>query len=169
MAEVDPRFDPVFQRGYDPSKHGAKRARQAEPVRPEPAAPGPVAPEPVAPEPAAPEPAAPESALAAAPVAQIDGDGMPPSEDATLDDPPPRRIRYRLVLLLASLASLLAAGALVWLRVTADPLEAYYGSNPGILFRLQVVDALITPLLVAGLTGLVLWLALGALRRRDDA
>jgi hypothetical protein len=123
MAEVDPRFDPVFQRGYDPARHGGA----------------------------------------------FDEGATAPPPDATLDDPPPRRIRYRLVLLLASAASLLAAGALIWHRITADPLESYYGSNPGILFRLQLVDSLVTPLLVAGLTGVILWLALGALRRRDDA
>jgi hypothetical protein len=164
MAEVDPRFDPVFQRGYDPAKHGSKRARQADSPAPAEPARGEPASDPVGAAPSTPAPAS--STEPASGVGETEN-AFP--EDATLDDPPPRRIRYRLVLLLVSIGLLLGAGALVWQRVTADPLEGYYGSNPGILFRLQLVDALVTPLLVAGLTGVTLWLVLGALGRRDDA
>ena len=32
-AGVDPRFDPVFQRGYDPAKHGGRRPRAAATAR----------------------------------------------------------------------------------------------------------------------------------------
>jgi hypothetical protein len=157
MAEVDPRFDPVFQRGYDPAKHGGRSRRDesgAEP-RDEPGAEKRYEPR-AAP---APHPDAPQT---------DEGAALAP-DDVTLDDPPRPRIRYRLVLLVASVMSLLGAAGLIWQRITADPLEVYYGSNPGIMFRMQLVDALITPLMVAGLTGVILWLALGATRGRHDA
>ncbi|MGN6503756.1 MAG: hypothetical protein ACTHKX_12765 [Pseudolysinimonas sp.] len=162
MAEVDPRFDPVFQRGYDPARHGGRGRRNApppSPVAPRADASQPEAPQPEAPHPDAPQPDAPQTG---------EGAALAP-DDVTLDDPPRPRIRYRLVLLVASIVSLLGAAGLIWQRITADPLDAYYGSNPGIMFRMQLVDALITPLMVAGLTGVILWLALGAMRGRHDA
>jgi hypothetical protein len=152
MASVDPRFDPQFQRGYDPEVHGTPRVEERSRVEERREAP------------------------------RLDTPGVeerheapgletPREQPAPLDPPeePTRRIPYRLVLLLASVGSVLAAAVLLWQRITADPLDAYYGSNPGILFRQQLIDSLLIPLLIAGLTGVILWLALGALQRRDDA
>ncbi|HTL40524.1 MAG TPA: hypothetical protein VL294_03530 [Pseudolysinimonas sp.] len=111
MAEVDPRFDPAFQRGYRDLADDA----------------------------------------------------------GELDQPPQRGIRYRLVLLVASVVAIVAGAALVWYRLAADPLDVDYGSDPVQLFGVQLVDSLVLPLLMAGLVGVILWLALGALRDRDDA
>jgi hypothetical protein len=139
---VDPRFDPQFQRGYDPDVHGA----QLPP----------------------PPPSRVEERREATRL-ETTPEHSPAAPLTEPDDEPARRIPYRLILLLASIASVAAAAVLLWQRITADPLDAYYGSNPGILFRQQFTDALLVPLLVAGLTGVVLWLAIGALRRSDDA
>jgi hypothetical protein len=148
-GKVDPRFDPQYQRGYDPEVHGAPRVEERR---------------------AAPRLETPRvEERREAPRLETAPEVVSTGSTAVPDDEPVRRIPYRLVLLLASIASVLAAIVLLWQRVTADPLDAYYGSNPGILFRQQLVDALMIPLLVAGLTGVILWLALGALRRVDDA
>lgn len=166
MPEVDPRFDPQFQRGYDPSKH-------ARPSRP---APAPRAEE---------NPLAEERAEGTRLEAHSErpGDRTPvangadaPRETPVSDgevragddlDPPPRN-PFRLILLLVSIAALLGAGALLWQRIAQDPYGQYtgYGGDVGRIFVQQLTDALLAPLLTGGLLGLCLWLALGALRRR---
>jgi len=156
---IDPRYDPQFQRGYDPGVH-APRSRPAEAARREP--------EPVNPPPPAPE-ALPDRPVPAdaPPAAAAPAETADPAQDEA--DAPRRRFPFRLVLLLASIASIAAAAWLLWTRVNADPLERYYGSDPELLFREQFVEALLIPLLVAGFVGILLWLAIGAVRRRDDA
>lgn len=156
-GDVDPRFDPQFQRGYDPSRHAPRTPRRAaaepvvQPVEP------PAEPQERHDEPAErhDEPQEPPVS-AAGPIAEVD------------DAEPARTIPFRLILLIASIAAIAGSAILLWARITEDPLNQYYGSNQGILFRDQFMDSLMAPLLIAGSTGLVLWLALGALRGHDD-
>jgi hypothetical protein len=177
-ADVDPRFDPVFQRGYDPAQHGRSAHRQgssshaassaapAHDVRPLTPTPKYHQAEPVITDAAGIAEAARPSHPATDPV------GAVLNPVATEDDDeyePPRRNPYRLILLLTSLAAIGGAGLLFWKRLVADPYGGYggYGGDVAQLFFQQFVDALLTPLLTAGLLGVCLWLALGALKRRD--
>lgn len=147
MAEVDPRFDPVFQRGYDPEKHRT-RIREQRPARAEPRQRPREDPRP--PEVTAPVPA---------PVV--------PAEEAE-EEAYPRRNPFRLVLLLISLGAIGGAVALLWQKVSSDP---YYFGAPAndkmALLMDGLQSALLPSLTTGGLVGLTLWLALGALRRRD--
>jgi hypothetical protein len=176
-AGVDPRFDPVFQRGYDPAKHGGRRPRATarhatgpmpvSPVR-EPA----VTPEAMA-EPAtaaatrsesrAPHPDAVSSDAGLREAGVESGDG-PEHED----EPEPRgRNPFQLALLLVSIV---AAGGSVWLywrRFQEDPYGGSgYSQTPNDLFFYQIVDALMAPLLTGALVGFCLWLVLWAIRPR---
>ena len=152
MADaVDPRFDPQFQRGFDPEVHKARPVKRA-----------------VVETPVVEAPAVELVETGESSETRVVSTGSTTEPDVA-DEPPARQIPYRLILLLASFAAIAGAAVLLWQRLTADPLDAYYGSNPGILFREQFIDALLIPLLVAGLTGIIIWLALGALRRRDHA
>lgn len=148
-AGVDPRFDPVFQRGYDPDRHRTR-------VRP----PAPV--EPVEREPVvttAPPPAAPRGEPEAPPA-----ESAPPEEEYL----PPRRNPFRLALLLGSLAAIAGSVVVLWRRIAQDPYGGYggYGGDVGQVFYQQFSDALFAPLLTGGLLGLILWIAIGALRSR---
>jgi hypothetical protein len=136
-AGVDPRFDPMFQRGYDPKLH-RRPPRAAEPAR-------------------EPRPA-PESPRAE----PVDRQGAPVSPETL---PPPRN-PYRLALLLVSIAAIAGAALLLWRRLGEEP---YYGTQTGTLFVTQLLDNLPTPVLTGGIIGLCLWLAIGAVGRRDDA
>jgi hypothetical protein len=144
MAEVDPRFDPVFQRGYDPQKHGAPK-RRARPPR--------VEDERV--ETPATAPRDERTPPAAAPVEQPEAD----------EEAPRGRNPFRIALLLTSLGSIALSAYLLYLQLTRDPLQQYYGNNTGRVFWGQFVDSLMIPLLTAGFLGLILWLALGAVAR----
>jgi hypothetical protein len=95
---------------------------------------------------------------------------VPPVSTAEDDLEPPRRNPYRLILLLVSVAAIAGAGVLLWKRIEQDPYGGYggYGGDTGQVFLQQFTDSLMVPLLTGGLLGLCLWLALGALRRRDD-
>jgi hypothetical protein len=144
-AGVDPRFDPVFQRGYDPSRHGSPARRAA--ARPV---------------------AEPAEAPADTPVAATSD--PPPAEAAGEDELEPRpRNPYRVILLLVSLAAIAGAGVLLWNRIEQDPYGGFggYGGDTARVFVQQFTDSLMVPLLTGGVLGLCLWLALGALRRRD--
>ena len=173
---VDPRFDPVFQRGYDPERHGAGRTSRAQRARPEPPQPDAARADAVRIDPRAEErsqatrlhaaPAAASSAETAPSRAAAVPSSLPPvesDEPGDGDSAPSRRNPFRLALLLASLAALAAAVVLLWSRFAADPQDYYYGSNAGKLFQQQLVETLPGPLLIAGLAGLIAWLALGAL------
>lgn len=154
-AEVDPRFDPMFQRGYDPAVHGGGR------VRPAPRhATGPVPVDAV--RQAAFEDAVipPDPAPAPAAVIRV---VPPPAEDVVLR----ARNPFRLALLLASVAAIGGAAWIMWNQLS-DPYR--YGpinTDTGAQFLQQFTDAMLVPLLTAGLIGLTLWLAIGALQRRD--
>lgn len=150
-ADVDPRFDPVFQRGYDPAQHRTRvrppvetPARESAPTRPE--------------------------TFAPAPDRAPSGDSaLDERRPAELDDEPLRRNPFRLILLLTSVAAIGGAALLLWKRVAEDPYGGYGGVGGDVahVFFQQFVAALLGPLLTGGLLGLCLWLALGALRRRD--
>jgi hypothetical protein len=134
-AGVDPRFDPMFQRGYDPKVH-RRPPRVAEPMRqPRPAPDSPQA-----------EP--------------VDRQNSPAAPET------PARNPYRLALLLVSIAAIAGAALVLWRRLSEEP---YYGTQTGSLFTTQLLDNLTLPLLTGGIIGLCLWLALGAVQRRDDA
>lgn len=146
MAELDPRFDPQFQRGFDPAVH-TSRQRPRPPVV-----------EPV--ETTGEHPGVPADSIRE----------VSPAPATTDDDLEPRpRNPYRLILLIVSLAAIAGAGVLLWRRIEQDPYGGYggYGGDTAQVFVQQFTDSLLVPLLTGGLLGICLWLALGALRRRD--
>jgi hypothetical protein len=158
-AGVDPRFDPVFQRGYDPKVHGERRARGASSRAPAPmpietfrAPEAPKATEPSPPAPAQ-QPSSAETVLAA-------------DDHLTMH----ARNPFRLALLIASVMSIASAALLIWNRIGED---SYYGGFSGTdaasLFRSQLLAAVPVPLLTGGLLGLILWLAIGAMSHRVRA
>ena len=150
---TDPRYDPRFQRGYagpgpdavaEPEAPGSPR--EARPVSWQPEPPRPVGafpPEPVV----DPSPDAPRTEQG--------------SDD--LDEPgvTPRRDPYRLALLVVSLVLLVIAGELFW--QIARPPETAGGGGYTIM---MMAPAALPAFVLAGLVGLIVWLALGALRRR---
>ena len=140
--EVDPRFDPVFQRGYDPAVHAAPARRsvlRAPAVRPSPL-----------PEPApAPTAAAPDPVLEAEP-----------------EDDIPRHNPWLLVLVLVSVAFLVAAGWFLWFIAQRD-IYSFSGTPEAGELMVQQLSYMLPPaLIVAGVLGLVLRVALGAVRGR---
>jgi hypothetical protein len=141
-AGVDPRFDPVFQRGYDPSQHKPRAASRA--------------------------PAPPKAEPAETPIEPPEVSTASTAEPVPDVEPPPRN-PYRWVLLGVSLAAIAGAAILLWKRIEQDPYGGYggYGGDTAQVFVQQFTDSLLVPLLTGGLLGLCLWLALGALRRRD--
>jgi hypothetical protein len=145
-AGVDPRFDPQFQRGYDPSKHRTPRVPRAERREPREDVPIPEV-----------GPTVVEN------VPSASGDGV--AEERVV----PRRNPFRLILLLASLAAIAGAALLLWRRIETDPYGGYggYAGDVTRIFLDQFSDASLAPLLTGGLLGLCLWIALGALRARD--
>lgn len=146
MAELDPRFDPQFQRGFDPAVHTSGKRRRPPAVEP-------------------------VETPDAHPAASADAIREVSTAPATTDDelePRPRN-PYRLILLLVSLAAIAGAGVLLWRRIEQDPYGGYggYGGDTAQVFVQQFTDSLMVPLLTGGVLGVCLWLALGALRRRD--
>jgi hypothetical protein len=177
-AEVDPRFDPMFQRGYDPSKHGRRPPKAA--------ARHATAPTPVTPI----REAETSGRHDAVPIAEArDRAGAPvttPHELPAVQDAPipaatpeseaalHRRNPFRLALLIASIAAIGGACLLIWNRIEENPFyQGFSGTDLPRLFRSQLTDAALAPLIMVGLVGLSLWLAIGAIgrgsvRRRDD-
>ena len=155
---VDPRFDPVFQRGYDPKVHGGRRVRTT--------ARHATGPTPIV---STRQPLAPVADAAAepAPAPEPTADVLPPAEPA-VDLSLHTRNPFRLALLVVSIVSIAVAALLLWNRVGED---MYYGgfsgTNQGLLFRSQLFAALPVPLLTGGLLGLTLWVALGAMAHRS--
>ncbi len=177
-AGVDPRFDPVFQRGYDPAKHGGRRPVAA----PRHATGGKATAEnrvtPVR-DTATLDDATPAAASGArsrpgaAPIAAIPDPDPDPDADTDPDaDAPPRgRNPFRLALLLASITATGGAVLLIWNRIEENPYyQGFSGTDVGLLFGAQLREAALVPLLTGGLLGFCLWLAIGAVapRGRDD-
>jgi hypothetical protein len=148
---VDPRFDPRFQRGYDPATAPAPssvpRPPDDEPIRVAPVDP-------------------------ALPVGQPRVEARPEPERLDLDDEsddelaePAARNPFRLALLIVSIALLAIAAAMLWW--TANNQSAYlYGSafETAASWMVQQLMQVVPPAaLVAGLLGLGAWLGLGAL------
>ena len=170
-AEVDPRFDPVFQRGYDPKVHGGRRPR---PAPRHATAPTPIAP---AARPMAVVPA-PVDAPRAAGRRRAPRTASQPRRACrrrpTVEPVAARRNPFRLALLIASIVAIgaacadLDAGSARTSTTAASraPTQARCSCS-------QLIDALLVPLLTGGLIGLILWLAIGAHRRiaatRPDA
>ncbi len=155
-AGVDPRFDPVFQRGYDPAKHGGRRPHRA------------------------PRPSTDESPVTPIRESVVEATEVPAAAPAPELAAPPAepeaelelraRNPFRLALLVASIAAIAGAAALLWNRLEDDPYLGVFASvDVGIQFRTQFIEASISPLLMGGLLGLALWLALGAMRWRPRA
>jgi len=138
-AGIDPRFDPVFQRGYDAGKHRRRPAPRVEERRE-------------------------ATRLETTPEETQHPDPSVVSTGSTTD----RRNPFRLILLLVSIAAIGGAVAMLWHRITADP---FYYSGPVNDQQAYFVDTLLTALLPAltlgGLVGVVLWLAIGAVRRPE--
>jgi hypothetical protein len=87
--------------------------------------------------------------------------------EAEIAEPLPRN-PFRLALLVTSLVAIAGGGLALWHRLT-DNQDGSFDTEHVALFVQQLLDALLGPLLTGGLIGLCLWLALGAVRRRDDA
>jgi hypothetical protein len=145
-ASVDPRFDPVFQRGYDPQVHGGRRPRSAPRHGTQPVPIVTTPPEPVVAVPAADHGAELEAAT-------------PPALSA--------RNPFRIALLVTSVVLIVVAALMIWNKVGED---VYYGgfsgTNQGLLFRSQLIATLPVPLLTGGMIGVILWLAIGAISSR---
>lgn len=142
--EVDPRFDPVFQRGYDPQVHARPVRRSV--LRTPAARPAPL---PVTPPPPAAE--------APAPVVEVE----PEEEDGAR-----RRNPWLLALVLVSVGFLVVAVALLW-TLGQRNIYSFSGTPGAAELMLQQLSYMLPPgLLTAGLLGLVLRVAIGALRGR---
>jgi hypothetical protein len=170
-ADVDPRFDPVFQRGYDPAQHGRSAHRAASASHAATASTPSREMRPLTPAPRyrAPDPDERDVAEARRP-AVVTGDADVVVEASAVDDEPapPRANPFRVLLLVASIAAVGGAALLLWHRLEEDPYGGGYGSDVASTFAYQFTDALMVPLLTGGLIGFCLWLAIGALRKRDD-
>lgn len=127
--EVDPRFDPVFQRGYDPEVHVA-------PAKP----------------------------------ARVDARWPETFEEVVVaagehDDEAEPRNPWPLALLLVSVAMVVLAVGLAWWygqRVSANSIP-----DAMELFLQQLGYQVVPALLIGGIFGIVLWIALGLLRGRQ--
>jgi hypothetical protein len=157
MAEersLDPRFDPRFQRGFDPATMPVEPETLRAPVE----VAGPVPPT----SPVLPANASRESVRLD--VADED------DEDAELE-PAPTRNPFRLALLLVSVGLLVLAAATLWW--TANNQSAYlFGSavEAPQNWMLQQLAGVVPPAaIVAGFVGIALWLGLGALTAKASA
>jgi hypothetical protein len=151
MAEerrLDPRFDPRFQRGFNPATMPVDPETVRAPVEEV----GPVPP--TSPVPPAPAPRSDRFADE-----DVDDDQEEELEPASTRNP------FRLALLLVSVGLLVLAAATLWW--TANNQSAFlFGSAvetpQGWMFQ-QLTGVLPPAAIVAGLVGLVIWVALGAL------
>jgi hypothetical protein len=141
--DVDPRFDPRFQRGFDAAIHRVPKSERPTPVVAQ-----------VIPAPAPEEPAETPAGRDA--------------EHATVGRNP-----FHLALLLASLASIVGSAVVYWFWYDAARNGFSYNSfTPSWeFFWAQFGGSIPGPLLSAGFIGLVGWVALGAfvVRSRDRA
>jgi H+/Cl- antiporter ClcA len=138
---VDPRFDPVFQRGYDPAVHPPVARRS---VLRAPAAP-------------------PAIGLPPVPVAAPDSPAVA-VEAVEADEPEPeRRNPWLLALLLVSIGLLVVAGLFLW---SVGQNNFYSSGTPDAaeIMIQQLAYWLPPALIVAGVLGIILRVALGAVR-----
>lgn len=145
---VDPRFDPVFQRGYDPAVHppvGRRSVLRGSAARPAAS----TVPVPVI-------PPMPQAAPA---------EVTPPVAEAELEPEPEVRLRnpWLLALLLVSIGLLVAAGVFLW---SVGQRNIYSSGNPDAAeIMVQQLAYMLPPaLIVAGVLGIMLRIALGAVR-----
>ena len=163
-AGVDPRFDPLFQRGYDPTVHSSSRRDRA-------AAPAPVRPGEWASAAAPAAPAEPETAGRVVPETGVAQRVVAEREVAEREVSQPEPAEqdkvnpFRLALLLASVGAIGGAALMLWRKIEEDVGTFASAYDVEELFAEQFTDALLVPLLAGGLIGLSLWLALGALPR----
>ncbi len=155
MAEersLDPRFDPRFQRGFDPATMPVEPETLRAPV------------EVVGPVP----PASP--VLRAGARRKPSGSRSADDEDEDLE-PTPTRNPFRLALLLVSIGLLVLAAATMWW--TANNQNAFlFGSaveNPQGWMLQQLTSVLPPAAIVAGFVGIATWLGLGALAAQSNA
>ncbi len=147
MANVDPRFDPRFQRGYD----------------------GPSLPPPTALAP----PASPAPAPRIEPLPTSGEIIEPPPAEAPVEfvDEPPRRNPFEIALLVVSLAFILVGVAVVWSSASNNGFSGADAIDPWQQLLSQLRYTLQEPLLIGGVVGVILWLGLRAIEkvRSSDA
>jgi hypothetical protein len=156
MAEdrsLDPRFDPRFQRGFDPATMPVDPAILRAPV-----------------EEAGPVP--PVSAVLPVLSGHTEPLGAAGDDEAAEDlGPGPGRNPFRTTLLLASIGFLAVAVALLWW--TANNQSAYLtgsGVETAQGWMFQAITGIVPPAaIVAGFVGVAIWLGLGALAAAADA
>lgn len=130
---VDPRFDPIFQRGYDPALHESPSKPARLPRRPAPVD------DPVT-------------------VAEV-------SEEH--EEEVGRRNPWMLALLLTSVALLAAAGALLWALGRSNGYASSSGFPDAAELMVQQLAYQLPPaLIIAGVIGVVLRVALGGILSR---
>jgi len=139
-AGVDPRFDPMFQRGYDPALNDERPAR--------------------------PSPRRTTAQTPVTPVSPIEERDAVPDVDTPAAEAEPRgRNPFLLALLLVSIVSAGGSALLLWQRLQNDPYADFnYTQTPTDIFLSQFVEVLMAPLLTGALVGFCLWLALWAIR-----
>jgi hypothetical protein len=148
---LDPRFDPRYQRGFDPSTLPVEPDTLRAPAEDA----GPV------------PPASPVPAPTVRDQGRLDDDER---DDEELGQVPTRN-PFRLALLLVSIGFLVLAAAILWW--TANNQSAYlYGSAvesaQGWMFQ-SLTSTLPAAAIVAGFVGFAIWLGLGALAAKTDA
>lgn len=193
--ELDPRFDPRYQRGFDPAVHDSDDARRSSLARPAPvrsdmvrseyARPGSASVETSDPRqsslfsPAKPDsPQRPVGSEAVQPTlrfheprgrGQGDADAAPvsPFDDEVIDDDLdfPARNPYRVALLVGSLASLLVGLVALWATANVQG-DIYSRQDTVAIFVLSVANALAPALISGAVIGAVMWIALGAVLPR---
>jgi H+/Cl- antiporter ClcA len=127
--EVDPRFDPVFQRGYDPEVHVTPKRPARVGSR------------------------SPETFEEVVVAREDQEDGVAP------------RNPWRLALLLSSIAMVVLGVVLVWWSVQRVSSSSIPDAME--LFLQQLGYQVVPALLISGVLGVVLWIALGLLRGRQ--
>lgn len=177
MADVDPRFDPRFQRGYDPDVHGAPRVVEAPVEAPPRVAPPQPAVSRVLPEPSTAAAELPPVTAASVgpplrsePASRAEPRRPAPIPEDELDDARRPRNPYRIALLALAVVQLAAAGVLV--ATYFQGTRFFTGSATQFEYMLFMLgERLIPPLIVGGSVALIGWVAVGAMaaeRRHAD-